>query len=135
MPIWVLDTNVLVSGLLSPHGAPGRLVDALLARQLQWVADDRILAEYRDVLARPKFRIDPVRLLAFWGILPFQRHLNAPAIAGLMTTDPADLVFLEVAAASEQMTLVAGNVRHFPVRGRGPVRVLAPAEAVPLLTV
>ena len=31
-PVWVLDTNVLVSGLLSPFGPPGRLVDALLAK-------------------------------------------------------------------------------------------------------
>ena len=56
-PVWVLDTNVLVSGLLSPFGPPGRLVDALLARRLRLAFDDRIELEYREILARPRFGI------------------------------------------------------------------------------
>ena len=48
-PVWVVDTNVLVSGLLSPFGPPGRLVDALQAGGLKLATDDRIEAEYRDV--------------------------------------------------------------------------------------
>ncbi len=42
-------TNLLVSGLLSPFGPPGRLVDALQAGGLKLATDDRIEAEYRDV--------------------------------------------------------------------------------------
>ncbi len=42
-------------------------------------------------------------------------------------------MLLEIAAASDEKTLVTGNVRHYPVSGPGPVRVLAPADAVPLL--
>jgi predicted nucleic acid-binding protein len=41
----VLDTNVLVSGLLSPHGPPGRIFDLLLGGKLTLVFDDRLLAE------------------------------------------------------------------------------------------
>ena len=51
----VLDTNVLVSGLLNPDGAPGRLLDLILGGRLQILYDDRILGEYSDVLARPQF--------------------------------------------------------------------------------
>jgi hypothetical protein len=40
---WVLDTNVLVSGLLSANGPPGRLLDAVLSRRLTMAFDDRIL--------------------------------------------------------------------------------------------
>ena len=32
LPVWVVDTNVLVPGLLSPFGPPGRIVDLLLSR-------------------------------------------------------------------------------------------------------
>ena len=53
-PVWVVDTNVLVSGFLSPFGPPGRLLDMLQARGLRLATDDRIEAEYRDVLARSK---------------------------------------------------------------------------------
>lgn len=130
LPQWVLDTNVLVSGLLSPHGPPGRLVDALLARKLQLVVDDRITDEYREVLARPKFRMDGARVAAFLAILSFQRHVSAMARKGLSASDPDDTAFLEVAVASEQRTLVTGNTKHFPAKGRGPVRLLTPAEAV-----
>ena len=51
LPVWVVDTNVLVSGLLSPFGPPGRIVDLLQAGGLRLAADDRIEAEYRDVLS------------------------------------------------------------------------------------
>jgi putative PIN family toxin of toxin-antitoxin system len=54
-PLLVLDTNVLVSALLSPFGAPGRIWDLVLAREVRLVYDDRILVEYRRVLSREKF--------------------------------------------------------------------------------
>ena len=71
-PVWVLDTNVLVSGLLSPFGPPGRLVDALLARHLRIASDDRIEAEYREVLARPKLGIPAVRRTAVQAVSSFK---------------------------------------------------------------
>ncbi len=133
LPEWVLDTNVIVSGLLSPTSPPGRLIDAILARRLAIVVDDRIVHEYRDVLGRPKFRFSKERLRAFFGVFPFQSHVSAPAVAGIAASDPDDTVFLEVAVASPQRTLVTGNVRHFPKKGRGGVRVVSPGEAVELL--
>ena len=56
VPIWVLDTNVLVSGLLNPSGHPGRLIDAVLSGHLLLAIDDRIFAEYSKVLKRLKFK-------------------------------------------------------------------------------
>jgi predicted nucleic acid-binding protein len=44
-PIWVLDTNVVVSGLLCAHGPPARLLDALVDARLRLAFDDRIEAE------------------------------------------------------------------------------------------
>lgn len=38
----VVDTNVLVSGVLNPHGPPGRIVDAILAETLTALYDDRM---------------------------------------------------------------------------------------------
>ena len=50
----VLDTNVLVSGMMRAGGPPGRIVDHLRSGELQIVLDDRILGEYADVLRRPE---------------------------------------------------------------------------------
>jgi predicted nucleic acid-binding protein len=51
----VIDTNVVVSGLLSaPADSPtGRIVDAMLAATVPFVLSEALLAEYRDVLLRP----------------------------------------------------------------------------------
>lgn len=127
--LWVLDTNVLVTGLISAKGPPGRLIDAVLARRLQIAFDDRILEEYKAVLASPKFQFKPADVTAFWEILPFQRHLVAMPVEDLQASDPDDTKFLEVATATESKTLVTGNARHYPEKSRGDVVILTPAEA------
>ena len=128
-PIWVFDTNVVVSGLLSPFAPPGRLLDLILGRALHMAYDDRIEAEYREALSRPLFRIPAGRREAFLAILLFQRHVTAGPWPHPPSPDPDDQTFLEVAAATVAQTLVTGNARHFPNSCRGPVRVLSPAEA------
>ena len=55
----VLDTNVLVSGFMTPGGTGGRIVDLLLGGTLEVYVDDRIVGEYTVVLQRPEFRIEP----------------------------------------------------------------------------
>jgi len=129
MDAWVLDTNMIVSGLISPLGPPGRIVDALLARKLLIAVDDRILQEYREVLGRPKFRFDHDKIQSFLGIMPFQVHVTALPVKGMQATDPGDTKFLEVAAAGGGSTLVTGNAKHYPPAKRGGVRVLSPAES------
>ncbi len=54
----VLDTNVVVSGLLSPFGPPGEIIRMATANSLQLCFDARIIIEYRSVLNRPKFKLD-----------------------------------------------------------------------------
>jgi hypothetical protein len=97
VPVWVLDTNVLVSGLLSPFAPPGRLVDVLLGRRLRLALDDRIEIEYREVMARPRLGIEPVRREAFLAILQFQEHLTAMPWPHRGPPDKDDIIFLEVA--------------------------------------
>lgn len=60
----VLDTNVVVSGLMSENGKPARIIDLALENRFQVAYDDRILGEYEDVLARPELRIRPARARA-----------------------------------------------------------------------
>jgi putative PIN family toxin of toxin-antitoxin system len=129
VPAWVLDTNVLVSGLLSPAGPPGRLVDVLLAQRLRLALDDRVEAEYRDVLGRPRLGIAPARRDAFLAILQFQDHVTALPWPHHRPPDSDDTAFLEVALRTEALVLVTGNLRHFPPGCRGPITVLSPRAA------
>ena len=128
-PRVVVDTNVLVSGVLNPHGPPGRIVDAILAGALTVLHDDRILHEYRAVLSRPVFGFRPpdVEVLLAWIELAGE-SVAAPSLT-VVLPDPTDLPFLEVAVAGRADALVTGNLKHFkPTRGRHDVAVTTPSD-------
>lgn len=129
IPSWVIDTNVLVSGLLNADGFPGRLLDAIFNGELRMTFDDRIEREYREVLSRPKFGIPAALREAVLDALKIQDAVSAPARKGRPLPDPDDLPFLEVAFRATDHVLVTGNVKHYPPRERAGVLVLSPAEA------
>ena len=123
----VLDTNILVSALLSPFGPSARVFDLALAGEIRLVYDDRIVAEYREVLARRRFGF---ALEAIADVMAFLKAEGESVIAlplPAVLPGPDDLPFLEVAAQADA-TLVTGNRIHFPDVVCGMVRVLAPAE-------
>lgn len=125
----VLDTNVLISGLLSPSNPPGQIVDAIRSNQLQLVIDDRIFLEYNLVIRRPKFAkwIQPEE--CGW-ILDFvyQESIRIAARSRINNLpDPKDACFLEVALEAK-VPLVSGNLKHFPIKQCKGVKVLSPSD-------
>ena len=131
----VLDTNVLVSGLLNPDGAPGRLLDLILGSRVQILYDDRILGEYSDVLARPQFGFRQELTDAIMGYLRLSGEgvTASPLPAGTLP-DPDDTPFAEVAISGSADALVSGNQRHFTDFETQGVRVLAPDAMLTLLS-
>ena len=124
----VLDTNVLVSGLLGPHGAPGEVVRMVAAGLIELCYDARIVAEYREVLLRPRFGFSVERVGA---LLEQIRSAGAPVSARPLRKrlpDRDDEPFLEVALAGRARCLVTGNARHFPARSREGVQVVSPSR-------
>lgn len=134
-PRVVLDTNVLVSGLLRRHGSPAaRILDAVTDGLIRVLLDERILAEYAEVLVRPRLGLDPAT------VATFLRHIQSAAERvtaerlGLALPDPDDVMFLEVAVSGAADCLVTGNNRHFiPVRGTHTVAITTPRAFVGLL--
>ena len=53
----VIDTNVIVSALLTPSGPSARIVALVLNGTITIVYDNKILAEYIDVLNREELKI------------------------------------------------------------------------------
>jgi len=53
----VLDTNVIVSGLLSPRGNARLVLTMAFARKFDLIVSADVLAEYEEVIRRPKFRL------------------------------------------------------------------------------
>lgn len=127
----VIDTNVLVSAIINPHGAPGRVLDATLARSIIALYDDRILDEYREVLRRPAFGFQMRDVDALLDFIEFTGEQVSIRDIGVDLPDSSDLPFLEVAAAGDADALITGNIRHFrPNRGRDRIYVCTPAEFV-----
>ena len=125
----VLDTNVLVSGILSANGPPARIVEAALAGDIQPVFDFQILDEYEDVLHPPELRLPGAAVERLLGSLELVGLEVAAPPWPLDLPDPDDAAFLAVAAAAA-CPLVTGNLRHYPARARRGVAVLSPRELV-----
>lgn len=125
----VIDTNVVVSGMINPHGPPGRLVDMLRSGVLFLAVDDRILAEYFDVLHRPRLS----RYFVSSDLAQILDYLRCGSMHVLVRRhirdlpDQSDAPFLEVAMAAK-VPLVTGNIRHFPDKWRHECTILKPAD-------
>jgi putative PIN family toxin of toxin-antitoxin system len=124
----VLDTNVLVSGVLHAAGPPGRIVDAVLGGDLTLLYDDRLMAEYAEVLARPRFAVPADRLATLLDALAASGEPVTAEPLALRLEDPDDLPFVEVALAGGADALVTGNRRHFTKARRLGVEVVSPAD-------
>lgn len=110
----VLDTNVLVSAILKPGSNPARILRLVLQGDIYIVVNSHILAEYYEVLRRPKSNLD----IDFVDVvLEFIRAkgINAPALAEtFFLPDSTDEPFLEAALAARADALITGNIKHFP---------------------
>lgn len=124
----VLDTNALVSGLLTPFGTCGEIVRMLTAGDIVLCTDARILLEYDDVLHRPKFEIDPHKADVVVEYIENSSEVHATSPLDKPLPDEDDNPFLEVAVSSNADCIVTGNLKHFPERRRAGARVLAPRQ-------
>lgn len=109
----VIDTNVLVSALISPSGKPAHILRRILDRDITLCLDDRIFTEYRLVLLRPKFRFDPALIAKLLQFIKANALWVQAAPIQLPFPDPSDKKFFEVAKCCSAV-LVTGNQKHYP---------------------
>ena len=130
----VLDTNVVVSGVLRPSSVPARVLMLMHEAAIRPVVDTRILQEYRDVLARPRLRIPAAiatELLQTFAEIAEHVTVTTEAAARfdrLALADPDDRPFMEVAASAGVVAIITGNTSHFPPDALEPIRVLTPRQ-------
>lgn len=125
----VLDTNVLVSGLLQPLGNPAQILSLALAGAIQVCHDERILAEYAEVLARPRFKLDAALVRDVLAKLEQDGvAVDATGQTSLNLPDPDDEPFLAVALAAAADFLVTGNLADYPKQKCKGRAVVSPAE-------
>jgi len=127
----VVDTNVLVSGLISSRGAPARIVGAILDQRIVPVFSKDTFSELRAVLGRPKFE----RYFAKSGLRVSSVLANLAAVGEFVEPrstrqrirDFKDRPFLEVAATQPPPEFIVTGDGDFEDGAYGGVPVLSPA--------
>lgn len=128
----VLDTNVLVSALLSSSGIPAQI----LARsgEYQLLISDVLLDEVRDVLSRKRIRRkypltddDVVRFVALVGVAAEFVALDLSRVENVIENDPPDNLILATAVQGRADMLVSGNVHFLQLDSHAGIGMVTPA--------
>jgi uncharacterized protein len=136
LPAVIVDTNVVVAGLLtSDEASPvARIPDGMLSAAFPFVVSEALLAEYRTVLVRSGVRkLHGLSIAEVEAILTdLAQHaivLAQPTEAGVPAPDPGDQLLWELLAARSDLILVTGDkllLSHSAMQGR----VISPRQFV-----
>jgi putative PIN family toxin of toxin-antitoxin system len=110
----VIDTNIVVSAALKPDGLQRTALLLAITKPARLYVTDAVLAEYREVLARPELKIRKGLRQQLLQLIRTHANSVTPARSLQVAKDPDDNKFLECADAARADYLVTGNQRHFP---------------------
>lgn len=109
----VIDTNVLVSSLLSKVGNCATIMYKVLNYELVLLYDQRILSEYEFVLKRPKFNFTEYEINSIIDFIVKEGISIVASPSNVSFDDESDKKFYEV-FKSRDSVLITGNKKHFP---------------------
>jgi uncharacterized protein len=130
----VIDTNVLVSGLIW-HGTPNVLIEQIRTGALTLVSSPALIAELAEVVARAKFRAvltrsgtDPDRMLTEVRLLA---EIVVPfPMPGPVARDPDDDAVLALAAAAQPELIISGDRDLLSLGTHAGIPIVTPADAL-----
>ena len=127
----VIDTNVIVSALIQ-RSYPNLIIDNLFIEgKFQICVSDELMAEYYDVLSRPKFEkfhdffIRAERLTAE---IESKAIKYFPTIILEIISDDDDNMVLELADESEADFIITGNTNDFTFPLYKQTKIVTPRE-------
>jgi putative PIN family toxin of toxin-antitoxin system len=134
----VLDTNVLVSGLVTEGGAPQRILDAWLEGRFTLVTSLYLLEELVHVLTYPRIvqrlRVEEEELLAFLDALVSKAEIVSGRLCLLgVTRDPKDDAVVACAQEGEADYIVSGDQDLLVLEKYGDVQIISPREFLEIL--
>ena len=111
----VLDTNILISALLSPLGPPAQVfLMSIREPDAQLCVSRVIYAEYEEVIRRPRLKRSDSEIEAALLTIRAKGFWVTPTEKVRACSDPDDDIFLECAHAASANYLVTGNLKDFP---------------------
>jgi len=128
----VVDTGVLVSGLIRRSGTTGEILRTLRDGHFTLIYSTPILVEIIDVLGRGLFRtkyhLEPEDSTALVNLVRLRGELIIPTVSVTVCCDPKDNKFLEAALAGKADALVSGDADLLVLNPFENIPVLRPAE-------
>ncbi len=134
----VLDTSVIVSGLLSPHASPAQIVAAWREGRFVLLYNQEIYAEYADVLQRSwiheRLRGAPNRVADFLEAV----RILGEEVVGFVSVhgeirDPFDEMFLRCAQLGKADYLVSADKDLLSLGAFKNTLILSPGDFVGVL--
>lgn len=112
----VIDTNILVSALLSPKNdsATVQVIENIFNQKIIPVYSEEIFSEYRNVLHRKKFNFSAEVVDYFLNAIRTFGILKNPAENKIILPDMKDVPFYKIILENSDCYLVTGNIKHFP---------------------
>jgi putative PIN family toxin of toxin-antitoxin system len=126
----ILDTNILLSGLLSPSGIPARLIDAWLDRRFVLVSHSIQLDEFRAVSRRDKIRnlVRPSEAGRLVNQIAALAEMPSRLPQVQRSRDPRDDFLIALCDAGSADRLVTGDKDNLlALRQHGATRILTAA--------
>lgn len=109
----VLDTNIIVSAILSPKGVCSKIMGLVFDGEMQAYYCVDILTEYKDVLFRSSLALNVEKRKLFFEIIREAGTLIEPTVSDIKLPDESDRIFYDTAKGSGAI-LVTGNIKHYP---------------------
>ena len=134
----VLDTNIIISGLISPSGSPHQLLSAFRNREFSLVVSPATIAEVEQVLQRPYFRdrrsITAKEIARIKRLLLKRGLVVRPQTCGvLVRDDPGDDLILACALEGRAEFLVTGDHHLLKLQRVQDTRMVTPPEFLAIL--
>ena len=129
----ILDTNVLVSGLISFSSFPAQILDHIADDRFIVHLSNEILDEYKTVINRDKFRkYDNFFTYGRFIIEYLEQNAGffAPHQKVDLIKDPDDNKFLELALEAKSNCLITGNTDDFRIDEFHDTKIVSPKEFI-----
>ena len=125
----VIDTNVFISAILF-RGPTSRLVSLWQKNAVSVFMSSEVLKEYAKALGYPKFKLtkSEVRAILEQELLPYVYPVKIKRSLHIITEDPSDNKFLELAVTGKADFILSGDKHLLDFKNLRGIKIITPAE-------
>ncbi len=128
----VIDTNVVVSATLVDQGPSAAILNLTTSKRIQMFVSPALLAEYEEVLRRPRLKLDPARIADALSLIRGASTEVFPTGTLKISDHESDNRFYECAEAVQADYLITGNTAHFR-KDHKTTKIITPRDFIDLI--